>query len=182
MLSFDSVKANPALNIISSGIRHVSTDIKVLEKCAAWTPQGVGFARQTAQRLSVTERPPSWVHGAEQYGITRLIFDDHNQGQLKADLRDGRYWFESEEFPEPLYLDHYFDCLFAGPLIDTCTQGFSQTDASTKDALILLDRIVNSPWNLAWIPKSLSEYKHAYFNGESRRSCFEYVLTYLEQR
>lgn len=45
-----------------------------------------------------------------------------------------------------------------------CTNNL-QGDNTTEDALILLDRIINNPLNLAWAPTTLNANKNSFFGG-----------------
>lgn len=65
-----------------------------------------------------------------------------------------------------MQLEHLFECRFAGPLIAAITENYTKTDATTQEALVLLDRIVNNKANLTWVPESLNTFKNNYFGGE----------------
>lgn len=99
--------------------------------------------------------------------------------KLKEGFRDGSVWTRDfnakpgkSSTPDPaaglkfetLVLEHYFECRFAGPLLLSLARRFPE-DHTMEHAMILLDRIVNSPNNLTWTPASLNNLKKKFFDG-----------------
>jgi len=83
----------------------------------------------------------------------KLVFLAEKNWQVKDILQNKDY-----------QLEHFFECRFAGSLMQVAlkNQAFTMTTAT---ALVLLDRITNHAYNLAWVHKDLNTIKNKYFAG-----------------
>jgi hypothetical protein len=153
----------PARGVISSGIRHLSKNVEILAECPAWTIPDVN-AQVRISKLKDLDTSPAWSQAPGDYHPVRLVFDDHVKKRFAETIREEDFWLDVSSQPERLQLEHVFECRFAGPLIMACTKNL-QGDDTTEDALILLDRIINNPLNLAWAPTSLNSNKTSFFGG-----------------
>jgi hypothetical protein len=89
--------------------------------------------------------------------------------ELKSKFSDPSFWV-SESVPQTtklpaMHLEHYFECRFAGPLISACTVGMTAKDDTMADTIVLLDRIINHPNNLSWVPIDLNTIKNSFFGA-----------------
>lgn len=140
---FPNLRTDPSIKVISSGIRHIGGSLDYLARVPAWALQG------------------------SNYGLT--LFADEVQKELKELFKDPAFW-ASPTIPasaklkfQEMDLEHYFECRFAGPLVSSCTIGMTENDNTMADTLVLLDRIVNHPNNLAWTPVDVNKAKTTFF-------------------
>lgn len=176
MLGLQYVEANPSTKVISTGIRHISGAKPFIAGCRSW--------------VSKSGQVSAWKTNPAGFGLSDLALVEettrYRAAQLKADLQQGEFWYAGAkvETDETLQLEHYFECRFAGPLIAAITDNYTKTDASTQEAIVLLDRIVNNVSNLTWAPESLNSYKNNYFGGVSFKQDKFYAAfaEYMDQK
>ncbi|EPQ50609.1 hypothetical protein GLOTRDRAFT_133721 [Gloeophyllum trabeum ATCC 11539] len=180
----ERLETDPAVLLISTGVRHISEAFDFQAPINAWvpvttklvpSPTSTGTTAKAVYGLLVRileqgEKPEFRQDGTFVTLDPAQIVDPqmHGPQTMQSFLNDGMKQEIALRFPsrdgKSLQLEHYFECRFAGRLFLECA---SRCANDFRDGLFLLDRLLNNQRNLAWTSVSLNALKKKYFSGDT---------------